>query len=179
MTITVSGSSGVTFPAGGVGNPAGAVVGTTDTQTLTSKTLTTPNINSAQFATVAGTAPIYGVRAWVNFDGTKDTTGATSTANTNRLIRASGNVTSVLRNATGDYTLTYTTAMPDADYSIGGTASRSATSGGNGAGVTVTANDVSTARTTSVCRIILLSNGGDGQYDVAVDASQVNITIVR
>ena len=33
MATTISGTSGVTFPAGGVGNPAGAVVGTTDTQT--------------------------------------------------------------------------------------------------------------------------------------------------
>jgi hypothetical protein len=62
--------------------------------------------------------PIFACRAWVNFDGTKDTTGAASTANTNRLIRASGNVTSVLRNGAGDYTITFTTAMPDGDYAI-------------------------------------------------------------
>jgi hypothetical protein len=60
--------------------------------------------------------PIFACRAWVNFDGTKDTTGAVSTANTNRLIRASGNVASVLRNGAGDYTITFTTAMPDANY---------------------------------------------------------------
>jgi len=39
MPTTISGSTGVTFPAGGVGNTAGAAVGTTDTQTLTNKTL--------------------------------------------------------------------------------------------------------------------------------------------
>lgn len=77
--------------------------------------------SSGNFAFNSGygsVAPVYGCRAWVNFDGTKDTTGAVSTANTNRLIRASGNVASVLRNGAGDYTITFTTAMPDANYAV-------------------------------------------------------------
>lgn len=80
-------------------------------------------LGTAVMAVPTGDAPLFGCRAWVNFDGTKDTTGAASTANTNRLIRASGNVTSVLRNGTGNYTVNFTTAMPDADYStVTGTA---------------------------------------------------------
>jgi hypothetical protein len=69
-------------------------------------------------AVPTGDAPLFACRAWVNFDGTKDTTGAVSTANTNRLIHASGNVTSVLRNGLGDYTVTFTTAMPDGNYCV-------------------------------------------------------------
>jgi hypothetical protein len=56
----------------------------------------------------SGTAPIYAARAWVNFDGTTTTP----------TIRASGNVSSVARNGTGDYTVNFTTAMPDANYSL-------------------------------------------------------------
>jgi hypothetical protein len=56
-----------------------------------------------------GTAPIYGCRAWVNFDGT-------GTTGTNMTIRGSGNVASVYKNGTGDYTITFTTAMPDTNY---------------------------------------------------------------
>jgi hypothetical protein len=88
------------------------MVGTDATQTLTNKTLTTPNIDSAQFATVSGTAPIYPCRAWVNFNGT----GTIA-------IRASGNVTSLTDNGTGDYTVNFTTAMSDANYSAVFTAS--------------------------------------------------------
>ena len=50
-------------------------------------------------------AVAYGCRAWVNFDGT----GTPA-------IRASGNVSSITDNGTGDYTVNFTTAMPDANY---------------------------------------------------------------
>jgi len=54
-------------------------------------------------------ATAYGCRAWVNFNGT----GTVA-------IRASGNVTSITDNGTGDYTVNFTTAMPDANYSVSG-----------------------------------------------------------
>ena len=52
-------------------------------------------------------ATAYGCRAWVNFNGT----GTVA-------IRASGNVSSITDNGTGDYTVNFTTAMPDADYAV-------------------------------------------------------------
>jgi hypothetical protein len=57
-------------------------------------------------------ATAYGCRAWVNFDGT----GTPA-------IRASGNVSSITDNGTGDYTMNFTTAMPDANYSVCGLSS--------------------------------------------------------
>ena len=84
-----------------------AATQTLTNKTLTSPTLTTPNIDSAQFATVTGTAPIYPCRAWVNFNGQ----GTVA-------IRASGNVSSITDNGTGDYTLNFTTALPDINYSL-------------------------------------------------------------
>ena len=58
-----------------------------------------------------GSAPIYACRAWVNFNGTTNTGG-------NCDIRASGNVSSVTDSGTGQYTVNFTTAMPDANYAI-------------------------------------------------------------
>jgi hypothetical protein len=56
MATTIDGSSGVTFPAGGTGNPAGTVVGTTDTQTLTNKTLTSPTLTTPTVNTITSAA---------------------------------------------------------------------------------------------------------------------------
>ena len=60
-------------------------------------------------------ATAYGCRAWVNFNGT----GVVA-------IRASGNVTAITDNGTGDYTVNFTNAMPDANYAIAGTSGQSA-----------------------------------------------------
>jgi hypothetical protein len=65
-------------------------------------------------------AVAYGCRAWVNFNGT----GTPA-------IRASGNVSSITDNGTGNYTANFTTAMPDVNYStvgmINGTGSNAPT----------------------------------------------------
>jgi len=166
MTTLISGTAGVTFPAGGVGNPAGAVVGTSDTQTLTNKTLTsptltTPNIDSAQIATVSGTAPLYMARAWVNFNGT----GTVA-------INASGNVTSITDNGTGDYTVNFTTAMTDANYAVSGMAKSSDTGGVRMAAMQLIANATATA--TSFVRVTV-------QYDNTNtrDANPVSVAVFR
>jgi len=91
----------------------------------TNRTLTLPDetgtvltsvstVSSTQIAAAlnaSGSAPIYACRAWVNFNGT----GTVA-------IRESGNVSSITDNGTGDYTVNFTTAMPDANYSVVGTA---------------------------------------------------------
>lgn len=61
------------------------------------------------------------VRAWVNFNGT----GTIA-------IRASFNVSSITDNGTGDYTVNFTNAMPNANYSVSGTAAYWETPSGRG-----------------------------------------------
>jgi len=82
------------------------------TSTGTSVTGTQSVSGNLSFNSGYGSSAVaYGCRAWVNFDGT----GTPA-------IRASGNVTSITDNGTGDYTVNFTNAMPDANYSICGTA---------------------------------------------------------
>ena len=71
--------------------------------------------------------PSFDCRAWVNFNGTNTVA-----------IRASGNVSSITDNGTGDYTVNFTTALVDANYAVAfGSGPTSAAAGGNslGAGV--------------------------------------------
>jgi hypothetical protein len=92
---------------------AGAYVGSVSNHELL---FTTNNVarlkidtSGSQFSVNPGTStfyPQYACRAWVNFNGSG---GAT--------IRAAGNVSSVTYGGTGIYTINFSTAMPDANYS--------------------------------------------------------------
>jgi len=78
--------------------------------------------------------------AWVNFDGNLIT------------IRDSGNVSSVVENATGDFTINFTNAMSNINYAIVATRATNTTS------KTTTGPKYDGATTTS-CRIYSLHDG--------------------
>ena len=136
-----------------------AATQTLTNKTLTSPTLTTPNINSAQFATVSGTAPIYPCRAWVDFDGT----GTPS-------IRGSGNVSSITDITTGGYTINFTTAMPDVNFAVSGSAG-SKDNDGTDNGVVCLFNRATSS--VSIYTRNVQSIGGATDYDA------VNVAIFR
>ena len=76
----------------------------------TAKFDTLSNLAGTQTVPVATVAQ-GSAKAWVNFNGS----GTVA-------IRAAFNVSSITDNGTGDYTINFTTAMPDADYSVSGLA---------------------------------------------------------
>lgn len=87
--------------------------------------MSTLRVNTIQDTAGSGSPAINGLaRAWVNFDGT----GTVA-------IRAASNVSSITDNGTGDYTVNFTNAMTDTNFSIVGSAGDSgsvATNGGTG-----------------------------------------------
>jgi hypothetical protein len=136
------------------------------TNATTQATITTAGL--FQFNSGYGSvATAYGCRAWVNFNGT----GTVA-------IRASGNVSSITDNGTGDYTVNFTTAMPDADYSIVGGFSREPGSGATSTNTyninTNNATGLNVAPTTSAFRVAILIYGTGGS-----DISYVNLAVFR
>jgi hypothetical protein len=105
-------------------------------------------------------AVAYGCRAWVNFNGT----GTVA-------IRASGNVSSITDNGTGDYTVNFTTAMPDANYAFTGMAGHSGTISTGVLSPTIV--------TTSVISTTQLRFSTDNQAAAKEDGNYVCIAIHR
>jgi hypothetical protein len=112
-------------------------------------------MSTARFNTwqnLGGTEEYYKCRAWVNFNGT----GTVA-------IRASGNVSSITDNGTGDYTVNFTTALPDANYCFCG----------NTEGAVVLADNNS--KTTTAFRLSTLVS----TTAAATDRTQVNVAFFR
>jgi hypothetical protein len=106
----------------------------------------------------SGSAPYYGARAWVNFDGNSGS------------IRNSQNVSNVTKNATGEYTITFATAMPDANYAVATNAGTGSTgTGGQSAVVSIG------TQTSSSIRIMVTASTTGGGYDKNI----VCVTIFR
>lgn len=156
MTITINGTTGIAGVDGSAATPSvqGADTNTgmffpaADQVALSAGGSQVVLVN-ASGSTITGTqsvsgnllfnsgygsaATAYGCRAWVNFNGT----GTVA-------IRNSGNVTSITDNSAGNYTVNFTTAMPDINYSISAMAGSGNTAGNlfvsnyGGAGVTTT-----------------------------------------
>jgi len=140
---------------------AGTIIADSVEASATSQLVIKNGIASAppQFQDGAGTQIGTLCRAWVNFNGT----GTVA-------IRASFNVSSITDNGTGDYTVNFTNAMPDANYSI-------VTSAGRGDNATETmyfGNRGTTAPTTSTVRLV--SQIYTGGY---VDPAYANVAVFR
>ena len=93
--------------------------GTTITISITSHGLTSGQSVYLDFTTGTGTDGIYIVTVVdANSYTVTDTVSGSTSGNVTqfRYIRASGNVSSITDNGTGDYTVNFTTAMPDINY---------------------------------------------------------------
>jgi hypothetical protein len=163
MAITIDGTGTITgISAGGLPDDsiiaADIAAGAVTTAKVADANITAAKLDGAQ----SGSAPIYAARAWVNFNGT----GTVA-------IRASGNVSSITDNGTGDYTVNFTTAMPDANYCVN--CSSGSTTSNDVGGSRIGAVTAGNTFTTSAVKI-LFTNAGDTAY---IDLDRCFVSVFR
>jgi hypothetical protein len=151
-TITTSGSVAMGTPSTLTNTTTNSASGTTHSHELTGELV----------ETTTGSPLYYGARAWVNFNGT----GTVS-------IRASANVSSITDNNTGDYTINFSTAMPDANYSLAGITNEGVL-GNRSQGWCIRGTDASLVTTSSV-RIDV----GSQSAGTAADLQVVTLILFR
>jgi hypothetical protein len=114
-------------------------------------------------ATQAG-VEVYTAKAWVNFNGT----GTVA-------IRASGNVSSITDNGTGDYTVNFTNAIADANYGVAITAS----AGTNNSSLVGTVKSATqygapSNQTTTACQIVFVN-----YVNSLIDTGAIYVSVFR
>ena len=156
----IAGTSTLTLPA---------LTGTIITSATAAADVTKPTALS----TASGSAPSYSARAWVNFNGTSTVA-----------IRDSGNVSSITDNGTGDYTVNFTTAMADVNYSYSACASNtldawSTALAGQIWGSVGVHQYGTLAPTTSACRFEVLFGSNAVTNGALTNSTQVTINFFR
>ena len=148
----VAGTNTITLPAT-TGNVLtdGAALPAIDGSALT-------GVVPDKLSTATGSAPSYSARAWVNFNGT----GTVA-------IRDSGNVSSITDNNSGDYTINFTTAMPDVNYAVSGCSSDS-TAGSSSSIISVSTSTNVLTTSVRITNTNLSSN---------LDRAYISVTIHR
>jgi len=171
MTLILSGTDGLSDVDGSAATPAirgtdtntGMFFPAADTIAFAEGGVEAMRLDSSanlQFNSGYGSvATAYGCRAWVNFNGT----GTPA-------IRGSGNVTSITDNGTGDYTLNFTTAFPDTNYSPVFGGARQDFSYNSA----VYINNTSSTYTTTALRLTVVQLN-----DAPVDIPNINVAIFR
>jgi hypothetical protein len=157
------GGTGLTStPANGqvpIGNGTGYTLAT-----LTAGTNVTITNGAGTITINSASTLLNGAKAWINFNGSTST------------IRANYNISSITKNATGDYTINFTTAMTDANYAVAITAQGSSASNLYApvlyAG-TLTGGGQLVAPTTSSFRFMVTTLAFSGGVDSAIINCQV------
>ena len=126
-------------------------------------------INSAADGVAIGTGGINQARiakAWVNFDGT----GTVA-------IGSSYNTSSITDNASGDYTVNFSTPTTDASYSLVGSTTQYSSANGTACfRIHGTTAGGATTKTSSACRFIITSSASTS-FSTYVDMAEVNLQV--
>jgi hypothetical protein len=107
-------------------------------------------------------------RAWVNFNGT----GTVA-------IRAAFNVSSITDNGTGDYTINFTNALPDANYTVVASSSPAYTVTRNNSICMASANTAAAVITPTTLAFRLATCQGNAAAGTAYDATFVFASFFR
>jgi hypothetical protein len=122
--------------------------------TLVAQTISNGTVSTSSANVIQGSA-----KAWVNFNGV----GTVA-------IRASYNVSSITDNGTGDYTINFTNALADTNYSVAGTA---ALVGGTGRYISAP-NGTNVVMTTTALRFT-----SNYDYNLVQDCEYISVQIFR
>ena len=169
MSITINGTGSITgLTAGGL--PDGSITA----DDIASGAVTAAKLSTGAPSWTSGgvlsfnsgygsVATAYGCRAWVNFQGT----GTVD-------IRASGNVSSVTDNGTGDYTVNFATALSDASYCAFGSVIGSSNTDYTDAFIAAGLNAATGTHTTTAFRFTTAHRSAG-----VMDYNQVQVAVIR